>query len=430
MSLLTVEDLHGLGRVEAAPGAGAVAGVHIDSRRIEPGDLFVAIGRGAEYVPEALERGAAAAVVPDDAFAALARLGRTARERSAARVVGITGSTGKTSTKDILAALCRPVARTVAAEAGHNNEIGLPLTLMRVERETQIVVTEMGMRGLGQIAKLCAIARPHVGVITNVAPVHLELLGTVERVAKAKAELVGGLPPRGTAVVPADAPLLAPFLAREDLNVTRFGDGGDVRLLEWRPPLLVAAVAGTRVELEVPFTARHQAQNALAALAAYRALRLPLHRAAEGAREIEISHWRGEEHELPDGVLLINDAYNANPLSMRAALEHLVERARGRRTVAVLGDLAELGPEASRYHAQVGETAATLGVDVLVAVGTLAPGYLEAAVGVPEKRAARDAADALRELESLLAPGDVVLVKASRAVGLEKVAEGLLRTPV
>jgi UDP-N-acetylmuramoyl-tripeptide--D-alanyl-D-alanine ligase len=401
-----------------------VTGVQIDSRRVEPGDLFVAVGRGHEFVADALERGASAALVPDDAFASLAALGAAVRRRSSARVVGITGSTGKTSTKDILAALCRPHARTVAAEGGHNNEVGLPLTLTRIEPDTEIVVAEMGMRGLGQLAELCAVARPDVAIVTSIGPVHLALLGTVERVAQAKAEVVASLAPGGTAVVPTDAPELEPFIRRDDIELVRTGPGGDVALVRFEPPVLVADVLGVGVELEVPFTARHQARNALSALGAYRALGLPLERAGEGAAEIRFSRWRGEELELPGGGLLINDAYNANPVSMQAALRHLVERAAGRRTIAVLGEMAELGPGAPAFHREVGVDARAVGVDVVVGVGGALASEYE-----PDERAPTAAA-AVALVRGLVAPGDAVLVKASRSAGLEVVAEALSGVPV
>jgi UDP-N-acetylmuramoyl-tripeptide--D-alanyl-D-alanine ligase len=423
---LTIEQVRALAPGELDVRADAVMGVEIDSRRCGPGDLFVAVGGGAAFRRDALERGAAAALLPDDAHQALAALGRAVRDRSGAKVVGITGSTGKTSTKDILAALCRPVARTVAAEGGHNNEIGLPLTLLRIEPETEVVVAEMGMRGIGQIAELCAIARPDVGIVTSVGPVHLELVGTVERVAQAKAEVVAALPAGGTAVVPVAARELDHFLTRDDVAVVRFGDGGDVRLLAFAPPSLVADVAGERVELEVPFTARHQAENTLAALAAYRALGLPFARAAEGAREIAFSRWRGEETALPGGGLLVNDAYNANPVSMAAALRHLRERAEGRRLVAVLGDMAELGSGAPAFHRAVGALAADAGVHVLVAIGPLAHEYTRGGAAIPVVRWASTVEEGIAEVEALLEPGDAVLVKASRALGLEAVADALV----
>ena len=417
------------GDLRVARGAEGATGLTIDSRRVAPGDLFVAVGRGVDYVEEALAAGAAAALVPDDAFAALAALARAVRERSSARVVGITGSIAKTSTKDILAALCRPHRRTVAAEGSQNNEIGLPLTLARIEPDTEVAILELGMRGLGQIAELCATARPDIGVITKIGPVHLELLGTVERVAEAKAELVHALPPGGTAVVPAGDALLEPYIERDDVDVVRFGPGGDVQLISFTRRGDGSSVEvdafGERLELEVPLTSRHNAANLVAALAAYGALGLPLREAHRGVADIRLSRWRGEEVPLPGGGLLVNDAYNANPLSMAAALEHLVERAEGRRTVAVLGDMAELGPEAPAYHREVGAVAERLGVAALVAVGPLARGYLEGAAGIPETRRAATLDEGLEAVRALLRPGDCVLVKGSRSVGLEAVADAL-----
>src|SRR5438270_1982417 len=218
---LTVDELRALDLGELEASSGAVTGVEIDSRRAGPGDLFVALGGGVAYLDDARAHGASATLVPDDDFAAMAALGRFVRERSDARVVAITGSSGKTSTKDILAALLRPVTRMVAAEEGHNNEIGLPLTLTRLEPDTEVLVTEMGMRGLGQIAELCAIAQPDVGVITNIGPVHLELLGTVAAVAQAKSELLQALPAGGIGVIPEYAPELEPFVP-DGLDVRRF----------------------------------------------------------------------------------------------------------------------------------------------------------------------------------------------------------------
>ena len=404
------------GRLDAAPWAEEVTGVQVDSRRIEEGDLFFAVDGGEDFTRHAFARGAAATLVPEDAFGGIAALGSAVRGRSSARVVGITGSTGKTSTKDILAAMCRPHAKTVAAEGGHNNEIGLPLTLTRIEPDTEVVVCEMGMRGLGQIAELCAIARPGIGVITSIGPVHMELLGTVENVAQAKAEVVASLPQDGVAIVP-DEPLLEPFLDRDDIEIHRFGpesvesferiDGGS---------RVVFILGGERLELEFPFTARHQAQNAAAALLAVRALGLP---SPEGRVEVELSRWRGEESTLPGGGLLINDSYNANPASMRAALEHLAEH--DGRKVAVLGDMAELGPTAPAYHRAVGELVRSLGIDAVLSVGELAREY--------GGEHARDAAEAAEKVTELVQPGDVVLVKGSRAVGLEVVAEALTGVP-
>jgi UDP-N-acetylmuramoyl-tripeptide--D-alanyl-D-alanine ligase len=314
---------------------------------------------------------------------------------------------GKTSTKDILAALCMPTARTIAAEASYNNEIGVPLTLCRLEEDTEVCILELAMRGFGQIAELAAIARPVIGAVTNVGPVHLELVDSLEGVARAKGELIAALPPGGTAIVPSDFPV-----ARDDIDVVRIGDPATERV-DGR-----TVVGGVSFN----FTARHQVQNAATALAALDALGLPRPETVE----VDFARWRGEEDELPGGGLLINDAYNANPVSMRAALSYLVERAGPRRRVAILGDMAELGRTGPQYHREVGEAAAELGVDELLAVGQLSRGYLEGGVS---GRWVANVHDALRQVDELVRPGDAVLVKASRAVGLEAVAEALTKIP-
>jgi UDP-N-acetylmuramoyl-tripeptide--D-alanyl-D-alanine ligase len=393
--------LDGLGEVEAR--AHTFTGVQVDSRRIGSGDLFVAVGRGSEFVDDALGQGAAATLVALDAFAALARIARAVRERSSARVVGITGSMGKTSTKDILAALSAPSARTIAAEASYNNEIGVPLTLCRLEADTEVCVLELAMRGFGQIAELAAIARPQIGVVTNVGPVHLELVDSLDGVARAKGELIDALPAGGTAIVPEDF-----RVSRDDVDVIRVGTAEGIRV-DGR-----TSVGGVSFN----FTAQHQVQNAATALAALAALGLP----RPVSVDVDFARWRGEEQELPGGGLLINDAYNANPVSMRAALAYLAERAGDRRRVAILGDMAELGRTGPGYHREVGAAASELGVDELLAVGELARGYLED--GVPGRWVA-NVHDALRQVDELVRPGDAVLVKGSRAVGLEAVAAAL-----
>jgi len=394
--------LSGLGRVDAQHSE-QLTGVQVDSRRVRPGDLFCAIGAGTEFLDDALSRGAAATLVPDDPFFALGRIGAEVRARSGARVVAITGSMGKTSTKDILAALCTPVARTVAAEASFNNEIGVPLTLCRLEPDSEVCILELAMRGFGQIAELCAIARPEIGVVTNIGPVHLELVESLDGVRRAKGELIAALPRGGTAIVPADFPI-----DRDDIDVVRVAVS-DAHVEEGR-----TTVGGVSFN----FAAAHQVGNAAAAIAAFDALGLP-----RPARvDVDFSRWRGDEDELPGGGLVINDAYNANPVSMRAALTYLVQRAEGRRTVAILGDMAELGRTGPDYHQEVGEAARELGIDELLAVGELSRGYLES--GVPG-RWVPNVHEALRELDEVVRPGDAVLVKASRALGLEAVAEAL-----
>ena len=395
-----------LGRLDGAPPGGLVTRIHADSRTARPGDLFVALNTGVRYVGDATARGAAA-LVPDDQHAALAALAGLVRARSDARVVAVVGSTGKTSTKDVLGALCAAVTPTVYAEASQNNEIGLPLTVCRLEPDTQVLVAELGMRGLGQVAELCAVARPHVALVTAVGPEHLELVGTVENVARANAEAIEALPAGGVAVVPAGEALLEPYLRRPDLDVRRFdpaavGRAGD----GWRFP-----VGGNEVVLRLPFASRHMVANTLAALTAYDALGLPLERAQEGADGIRLSPWRGEELPLPGGGFVVNDAYNANPASVRAALADLAERADGRRRLAFLGGMAELGDAAPGYHRELGALACELGIEV-VAVGDLARLY-------GAGRWVADAEEAVALARELVRPGDAVLVKASRAIGLE-----------
>jgi UDP-N-acetylmuramoyl-tripeptide--D-alanyl-D-alanine ligase len=394
-----------LGRLDG--DADTVTGVDVDSRRIRPGDLFVAVSGGEAFANDARARGAAATLVPDDPHVALAALGSAVRARSDARVVAITGSVGKTSTKDILAALLRTRLRTVSAPDGFNNEIGLPLTLSLIEPDTEVVVTEMAMRGAGQIRDLACVARPDLGVITSIAPVHLEQLGSLENIARAKAELLDELPAGSVAVLPEDAPELEPFVP-EGLDVRRFREpeakvqDGQMHV-SWRGQDVVFG-----------FTARHQATNAAAALTAAEALGVE---PPEEPVEVEFSRWRSQETELKGGGLLINDSWNANPLAMRAALAHLLERADGRRTVAILGEMAELGPDAARYHDEVAREADA--VDVVLGVGQLARHYS------PDEWAPT-AAEAREFALGLVQPGDAILVKGSRAVGLEVVAEALL----
>jgi UDP-N-acetylmuramoyl-tripeptide--D-alanyl-D-alanine ligase len=415
---------------------GVVTGVAIDSRAIEPGDLFVAVRGdrtdGVRFADAAMAAGAAAVLVPEghagpgrievpDTVRAFAAVASAVRARSRARVVGVTGSTGKTSTKDILAALLAPHARVVASLQNQNNELGVPLTLCRIDAGTDVAVVEMAMRGPGQIRELAEIAAPDIGLVTTVGPVHLEMLGTVERVAEAKAELLYALPDDGVAVVPHGNRLLEPHVRRLRCRVVTFGrePGADVRLAGFRRVEgggeAEIGVAGRTLKVPVNVTSQHNAMNLAAAVAVYRELGLPLDRVADGARDVQLSNWRGEELPMPGGGLLIADCYNANPASMAAALSHLAEVAGGRRSVAVLGDMAELGPGAPAHHEEIGELARSLGIDELLAVGALARGYGGTWVGSVD--------EALERLNGMLLPGDVVLVKASRSMGLERVVE-------
>jgi UDP-N-acetylmuramoyl-tripeptide--D-alanyl-D-alanine ligase len=410
--------------VAPAPRPGGPTRAVIDSRAAGAGDLFVGLPGanvdGGRFAPQALAGGAwgvlvapehaeaarcampGALIAADDPLLALQRLATAWRRALACQVVGITGSVGKTSTKDILAAMLGQAKRTVANRENLNTEIGLPLTVLEAPAGTEALVVEMGMRGPGQIAALTAIAEPDVGVITAVAPVHLELMGSIEAIAAAKAELVAGLRPGGTAVIPAGEALLEPH-RRDDVTTVTFGPDGDVEELP----------AG----LTLPFTSAHMRQNALAALAAARAVGVE----PDGLLDVALSSFRGQRVHLPGDIVVVNDCYNANPMSMRAALDDLAASASGRR-VAVLGDMLELGPDEARFHAEVGAHAREVGVDLLVAVGPRAAHFAD---GYGDVVALPDAQAAAETVPGLLQPGDTVLLKASRGVGLEVVARAL-----
>jgi UDP-N-acetylmuramoyl-tripeptide--D-alanyl-D-alanine ligase len=285
---------------------------------------------------------------------------------------------------------------------------------------TDLMVLEMAMRGPGQIAELAAIAEPEVAVITNVGPVHVELLGSVEAIAAAKAEVLAALPAAGTAIVPAASTELEPHLAQAP-SLLRFGAGGDVFAVESRvadgvTEALVETPDGRQL-FHFPFAEAHNLENALAAVAVGVALGAPLLEMADRAANIGFSRFRGERLEMGDGIVLVNDCYNANPVSMRAALSHLASLGEGRR-VAVLGEMAELGPGAAGYHREIGASARAEGVDLLVGVGEPARDYgPDELVGDPE--------EAAELLAAQLEPGDTILVKGSRSAGLEAVAATL-----
>jgi UDP-N-acetylmuramoyl-tripeptide--D-alanyl-D-alanine ligase len=385
---------------------------------------------GGAFVADALDAGAWGALVSpahadrladaprpviaaDDPLGALQSLARAWRRELGARVIGVTGSTGKTSTKDILAALLAPHLRTHANRQNLNTEIGLPLTILEAGAGTEAMVLEMAMRGEGQIAELTAIAEPDVGVIVNVGPVHLELLGTVERVAAAKAELIRDLVPGAACVVPAAEPLLDAHL-RADLDVTTFGPGGDVTLVGFEDGHARIEAHGEPIELELAYSEPHNLQNTLAAVGAALAAGVR----PEGRVEPAFSSMRGQVVELAGGVTVVNDCYNANPMSMRAALKHLAETPAQRR-VAILGTMAELGPDSRSFHEEIGLEAGELGIDVLVTVGEDALPYAERFDG--ETYAAGEPEEAGALLNEIAQPGDRVLVKGSRSVGLERV---------
>jgi UDP-N-acetylmuramoyl-tripeptide--D-alanyl-D-alanine ligase len=425
------------------PGGGPER-VVIDSRSAGPGALFVGLRGenqdGGRFAAQALDRGAwgvlvgpehaqtatvagvGAVLVADDPLSALQRLATAWRRELGADVIGITGSTGKTSTKDILHAVLASHRRTVSSRQNYNTEIGLPLEILAAPAETEVLVLEMAMRGAGQIAELAAIAEPRVGVIVNVGPVHLERLGSMEAIAAAKAELIEGLPAGSTAIVPVGEPLLTAHL-RADVETVTFGRGGDVSLVRSDPESVEIDAGGRAIELEVPFSQAHLRNNLLAAVAAALAIGV----VPSGRIEPALSPGRGQRIELADDVTVLDDCYNANPMSMRAALNELRVAAASapapRRPVAVLGDMLELGPAEHEYHLALGEQANAAGVELLITVGPLAAAAAERFDG--EAHPVADASEAAALAGELLKPGDVVLVKASRGVGLELVCEAL-----
>jgi UDP-N-acetylmuramoyl-tripeptide--D-alanyl-D-alanine ligase len=472
LTLAEIADAVG-GAVHGCDGTQIVSGsVEFDSRRVGPGGLFVAVPGervdGHDFASAAIAAGAvgvlagrpvgvpavivsrppvgarsasyALAADTDGVGAAvLAALGTLARvvvhtlsSQTGLQVVGLTGSSGKTSTKDMVAALLAPLGATVAPPGSFNNEIGHPWTALRSEVGTRHLVLELSARGPGQIRALCRVAPPSIGVVLNVGSAHLGEFGTRDAVATAKGELIEALPAAGVAVLNADDPAVAAMDRRTSARVVRFGRSAEaaVRATDialdgmGRPAFhLITPVGQAAVRLAVP--GEHQVSNALAAATV--ALELGATPAAIAAiltRYRPVSRWRMEVTDRPDGVTVVNDAYNANPESVAAALHTLVAMCgTGRRSWAVLGPLAELGEATAQAYRDIGALAGRLGVDRLVVVGEQARSMCSPA---PHSVLVPDVAAALEFLHGELAPGDVVLVKASRAVGLERIADGLL----
>lgn len=437
-----------------AAGDAMVTGpVVIDSRRAGPGALFAALrgerADGHDFARQAVAAGAAAvlaerevgvpAVVVPDVLTALGHLARAVLDRlPGVRVVGLTGSSGKTSTKDLLAALAARLGPTVAPPGSYNNEIGHPLTVLRADESTRYLVLEMGARGRGHIARLTGVAPPDVGVVLNVGSAHLGEFGSREAVAEAKGELVEALPADGTAVLNADDPLVLAMAARTSALVVTFGRSPEATVRAdreslddaGRPRFTLCTPEGS-AKVALRLYGSHAVSNAVAAAAAARELGMPVADIAAALSEATpASRWRMEVTRRPDGVTVVNDAYNANPESVLAALDTLVHMARGRRAFAVLGCMAELGAATASEHERIGARAARGGLAGIVAVGETAASVLKGAEGVAswtgERVRVDDAGGAIAAMAERLRPGDVVLVKGSRVVELERVALALL----
>ncbi|MFF8292094.1 UDP-N-acetylmuramoyl-tripeptide--D-alanyl-D-alanine ligase [Streptomyces sp. NPDC016309] len=443
------------------PAVRVTGPVVIDSRQVEPGSLFAAFAGenvdGHDYALRAMDAGAAAvlatrpvgvpAIVVDDVRTALGALARHVVGRLGTRVVALTGSAGKTSTKDLIAQVLQRKGPTVWTPGSLNNEIGLPLTALRAEKDTEHLVLEMGARGIGHIRYLTELTPPSIGLVLNVGSAHIGEFGGREQIAQAKGELVEALPSAedgGIAVLNADDPLVRAMESRTHARVTLFGEADDatvraenVRLTETGQPAFRLHTPTGCSDVTLRLYGEHHVSNALAAAAVAHELGMSVDEIATALSEAgTLSRWRMEVTERPDGVTIVNDAYNANPESMRAALRALAAmgkaaQAKGGRTWAVLGQMAELGDEALAEHDAVGRLAVRLNVSKLVAVGGREASWLqlgaynegswgEESVHVSDARAAIDL------LRSELRPGDVVLVKASRSVGLERIAQALL----
>lgn len=359
-----------------------------------------------------------ATLLVDDTFAALARAGRVARSELTGPVVGITGSVGKTTTKDLVAAVLRQSKVVNASPRSLNNELGVPLTLLDAPDGTEVSVIEMGARGSGHVAELCRIASPTIGLVTLVAPAHLELFGTVEAIVVAKGELIESLPADGIAVLNADQPEVLAMASRSSARVLTFGTRGDVRPRdvvvddELRVSLHMDTPWGP-IEARLGVRGRHQAMNAAAATATALAAGASVSDVEAGLAVTELSPWRMEVSRSESGALIVNDAYNANPESMAAALRSLADLIVSRR-VAILGEMAELGQDSASAHSEMAALAASLGIEV-IAVGTELYGI--------EPVAADHVSARLGPLDSSVA----VLVKGSRVAGLEGVAVRLLQ---
>ena len=438
----------------------------LDSRVVEPGGLFVAfIGEradGHDHAAAAVASGAAAvlagrpvgvpAVVVPDPGEALARLARHLLDRLPdVRVVAVTGSQGKTSTKDLLAAVLADSAATVATRGSFNNELGLPLTVLRADETTRFLLLEMGARGAGHLRALCQVAPPDVSLVLNVGKAHLGEFGSQAAIAEAKGEIVEALEAEGVAVLNVDDPLVSAMARRTSGRVVSFGTGeaADVRLAEvelddrGRPRCLLVA-DGRSVPLAMRLVGEHQAVNAAAAAATALAVGIPLADACRSLAQVEsLSRWRMEVRTRPDGVTVVNDAYNANPDSTAAALRALAAMARranaaGGRTIAVVGEMRELGESSDAEHAEVGRLAVHLGIQHVVAVGEAARAVhlgARAERGRPgadpdhqgeEPVFVADSDAAIAWLAAHVRPGDAVLVKASRGASLDVVADALL----
>ncbi len=440
------------GAIQGAEPELLIRSVVTDSRQGCPGGLFVAVvgetHDGHDHVAAALAAGCVAALVSrpvagphilvDDTVVAAGRLARAVIDATdALQVVALTGSSGKTSTKDLLRVVLSHFGPTIAPQGSFNNELGLPRTIFEVTDRTRYLVAEMGARGIGHIQYLCGIAPPDVSLFLNVGQAHLSEFGSQEAIARAKSAILAALPASGVAVLNADDARVMATAGRAPGQVVTFGQApsATVRItrleLEDGRPVVTVAYEGDSVRISPQVYGEHQAYNIAAAVAGAVALGLDFSEAARSLDGVQLdSRWRMEVAESADGITVINDAYNANPESMAAGLRALAAIGRGRRTWAVLGEMREIGPTSAAEHDAIGRLCVRLNISRLIAVG---PGAKPIHMGAAhegswgnESVAVSTLDDAIEILERDAVAGDVVLVKASRAIGLERVAQALL----
>ncbi|MDD4601578.1 UDP-N-acetylmuramoyl-tripeptide--D-alanyl-D-alanine ligase [bioreactor metagenome] len=427
------------------------SGVTTDTRKVRPGDLFIALQGerfdGHDFIPQAIQNGAVGIVISreenlsfDDNVAiikvgntlsALQNLARFHRQRFAIPVIAVTGSNGKTTTKDMIAAVLGSRFTILKTEANYNNEIGLPLTLLDLNLHHDVAIVEMGMRGLGQIKELTDIALPSIGVITNVGETHMELLGSLENIATAKAELVESLPKAGRAILNGDNAFVREMGQKTDASVIFYGiaDGCDVQgvnvKINENSMTISAKYLGEIAELFVPTVGRHNVYNVLAAVAVGLVLGLSFDEIRQGIRHFTGSAMR-LSFETKGNYTIINDAYNASPLSMEAAVDTLAEIAKGRKVV-VLGDMLELGQVAVEAHQRIGRKVGNSGIEVVITVGEMAA-YIAQEARVSGSNvviACKNHEEAENALKQHLMPGDTVLLKGSRGMQMEKLLDAV-----
>lgn len=435
-----------------------VRDVSIDTRTLRGGELFVAL-RGPhhdahDYLAQAARKGASGFLVQSwkalrgavfrglpviqvkDTTKALGEVAGLVRSKSQARVIGITGSTGKTLTKDFLASVLRRSYKTVASERSFNNEVGVPLTLLSIKPSTEMVALEMGSRGLGHIEQLCSFAKPDAGIVTNVGLTHYQYFKSEESIARAKAELLKSIPREGICVLNADEPCYK-WLARRcggrkiSFGTSRTSEvrGGDLKVDSCGKPSFTLSYDGSSIGIELPLPGRHNLYNALAAAACSLALGLGLEQVKPGLEKARLTEWRMEMFKTTEGVTILNDCYNSNPAAVRAALESLADIDASGKLIVVLGDMAELGAISDDAHHRVGELVVESGADVLITVGKRARDIASAARhrGLPRGSVfpTRDVAQAAEVLRAVLEPEDMVLIKGSRSLGMERLAHSV-----